>query len=599
MSLPPKSMFKIMRMRPRAQWRTTVGCEFHSQSVHFVLPTMCCLIRVICDLFSRIYCVIILLSLCEATTCSLVPYACTVASTRSSSDVERSPTSTMSVVEEMKNRLSSLERRLRAVEQPVWQISTKEEDWEVCAKGPCKCIPEIKSVSCWRYDLSDLPATQLIPADVLKLDLGSNRLSALHRDTFKNMTRLHHLDLSSNLIEHLAPNLLLPLHGVANVRLSNNLLKEIHQNQFFGLRNLRILDLSWNKLRTLPEGLFLSNSLLALLDLSSNRISLLSANAFRGLGKLEELLLGKNRLAGLPALILRDMSNLRRLALEENRLKELPVGIFEDVTSLKELDMRDNRLAEIPKGLLSTLVQLKTLELSSNKISSIDVRAFNGMIALRELRLGHNHIKYLPSGLFNNSVSLERLILYGNRMEILARGVFRGLSNLTSLFLQSNRLKVLQSGVFDDTPNLQKLQLESNELSFLPAGSMDAIFTIQQVRLNRNPWHCDCRAFYVASWLRRRLANFANLTNPSQIQQALTMTGNWSIWEFGAGATCRGPGILGGQPVLRLTFHELCEGQWASMKGIIPRIPLDIVAPSITSRTVGKNTILVRVIKST
>lgn len=99
------------------------------------------------------------------------------------------PTSTF---QEMKDRLSSLERRLRAVEQPgkslaistgghaggerkrihalaVWQISSREEDWEVCVEGPCKCIPEVKSVSCWRYDLLDLPRTQLIPADVLRL----------------------------------------------------------------------------------------------------------------------------------------------------------------------------------------------------------------------------------------------------------------------------------------------------------------------------------------------------------------------------------------------------------------------------------------------
>lgn len=124
-------------------------------------------------------------------------------------------------------------------------------------------------------------------------------------------------------------------------------------------------------------------------------------------------------------------------------------------------------------------------------------------------------------------------------------------------------------------------QLESNDLSFLPAGSLDAISMIQQIRLSRNPWHCDCRASYIASWLRRRFASFANLTNPLQIQQALILTGNWSIWEFGAGATCRGPGILGGQSLLRLTFHELCEGQWASMKGIIPRLPLDVIAPSV------------------
>jgi len=125
---------------------------------------------------------------------------------------------------------------------------------------------------------------------------------------------------------------------------------------------------------------------------------------------------------------------------------------------------------------------------------------------------------------------------------------------------------------------------------------MDALFAIQQVRLDQNPWHCDCRASYVASWLRRRFASFANLTSMMQMRKALILTSNWSVWEFGAGATCSGPGALGGQPLLRLTFHELCEGQWASMRGIIPRLPLN--ASSVTSRTTGKDTVLVRIAES-
>lgn len=254
------------------------------------------------------------------------------------------------------------------------------------------------------------------------------------------------------------------------------------------------------------------------------------------------------------------------------------------------------------------------------------------MTALRELRLGYNHIKHLPSRLFGSSTSLERLVLYGNRIEVLARGIFRGLSNLTSLYLQSNRLRLLHPGIFNDTPNLRKLwvnatqrlyirraapivhasniyklrlllciervlcrvylrQLESNDLSSLPVGSMDAVFAIRQVRLRQNPWYCDCRASYIANWLRRRFASFANLTDPLQIQRALSVTDNWNIWEFGAGAICTGPGALGGQPLLRLTFHELCEGQWASMKGIVPRLPLDVITPSAAR----KDTILVQI----
>ncbi|XP_043789074.1 slit homolog 1 protein-like isoform X4 [Apis laboriosa] len=426
------------------------------------------------------------------------------------------------ILEEFESRLSRLERRLRAIEQPVWQMSSAEGDWEICAEGPCRCQPEIKLVSCWRQDLLDLPAAQLVPRDVLKLDLAGNRLTTLHRDTFLDMTRLNHLDASSN------------------------------------------------KLRNLPESLFLSTTLLVLLDLSCNRISSFLPGVFHGLTMLEELLLGKNRLSVLPVDLFKDLTNLKYLGLEENRLRELPDELFRMQTSLRELNFRSNQLSEISARLLAPLEQLNSLEMSNNKIARINPTAFQGLIALKELQLGHNRLRNLTPGLFSMSASLERLVLYANGIENLLRGTFQGLSNLTSLFLHSNHLRIMHPELFQDTPNLRKLrQLESNYLSSLPPRILDAVELIEQLRLARNPWHCDCAASYLATWLQRMYLTRVNDTNSSE---------NLGIWEFGAGAVCRGPGTLGGRLLLRLTFHELCEGQWASMKGLVPRLPIDLIS---------------------
>lgn len=44
---------------------------------------------------------------------------------------------------------------------------------------------------------------------------------------------------------------------------------------------------------------------------------------------------------------------------------------------------------------------------------------------------------------------------------------------------------------------------------------------------------------------------------------------------------CRGPSILGGHSISLLRFDNLCDGQWASMVKLSPRLPIrkQIIGP--------------------
>lgn len=42
------------------------------------------------------------------------------------------------------------------------------------------------------------------------------------------------------------------------------------------------------------------------------------------------------------------------------------------------------------------------------------------------------------------------------------------------------------------------------------------------------------------------------------------------IWD--AQPTCRGPGGLGGATLQEMNFDSLCDGQWASMLNLAPRV---------------------------
>lgn len=112
-------------------------------------------------------------------------------------------------------------------------------------------------------------------------------------------------------------------------------------------------------------------------------------------------------------------------------------------------------------------------------------------------------------------------------------------------------------------------------MNYLPARFMDYTPMIQQLRLARNPWHCDCASSYLAVWLQQRRYRLLRANATADSIAPTFPSNSTAYWEFAAGAICRGPGNFGGKLLVQLTFHELCEGSWASMRGLAPRIPME------------------------
>lgn len=95
-------------------------------------------------------------------------------------------------------------------------------------------------------------------------------------------------------------------------------------------------------------------------------------------------------------------------------------------------------------------------------------------------------------------------------------------------------------------------RIDSNKLMYLPHGALHGLDKLVAVKLDKNPWHCDCRALYLARWIREFVVK---------------------LWD-GQQPMCRGPGDLGGHEVGLLRYDDLCDGQWASMLSLSPRLPV-------------------------
>ncbi|GLV37748.1 uncharacterized protein CBL_06551 [Carabus blaptoides fortunei] len=419
--------------------------------------------------------------------------------------------------------LIKLERRLRSLEQPVWTTHIGNDRWIRCAAGSCKCRPETKSVSCWHAQMSVLPANQIIPHDIINIDLAINQLTTLNKGAFHGLTHLTELDLFDNRIDFLPEPIFEDLDSLSNLRLHKNSLDELSKDIFLKLRNLKSLDLSQNSIKSLSGGLFRGNMKINIIHLSRNKVMDLSEDVFADLSMLEDLDMTTNKLKYLKKNIFKDLISLKRLKLAENLIIDIEMGVFDNLISLEYLTLRKNKLMTIPRDLFKDLHHLLVLDLSSNRILNMQGSEFFNLHKLTELHLEQNDIDEIPMNLFNETKNLQKLFLFSNNLEHLHSYSFEGLDNLTSLLLNNNMLKTIDENTFFPTPKLQKLHLDSNRFQYLPAKALDNLLELVNIKLAKNPWHCDCAALYLATWLKQNRDK---------------------VWE--SQPTCRGPGSLGG-----------------------------------------------------
>ncbi|XP_042217430.1 carboxypeptidase N subunit 2-like [Homarus americanus] len=456
----------------------------------------------------------------------------------------------MAKLEILVRQVEDLQRDVMSLFQPVWPVNPGPQRWSMCAEGPCSCTLETRFVSCWRLELLyHVPRKQQIPVDTRSLDLGMNRLKFLHKDSFNSLTELVELDLNDNQLELLPNSLFYDLENLRHLKLQKNRLLYLTSDIFQDARSLRTIDLSFNVLEGLPEPVFKKLYNLYLLNLATNAITHLKEEIFFDLESLEDLDLSENKLQELPQLVFYKLKSLKLLKMNHNELTRLPYGVFSNLFNLKELYMHNNYIESLPTGVFRDLHNLTFLEITSNRIVQVNYKDFLSMGNLRSLFLGQNLISHIQNKTFVGTPKLEKLYLFSNKIESVELAAFSGLNSLSWLLMNNNLLRQLPRAIFRRTPSLRRLQIDSNKFMKLPEGLLDELKRVEQVKLSMNPWHCDCFILYLTGWLHR---------NPDK------------IWD--RQPKCRGPGDLGGKPVIEMTFNSVCDGQWASMTKIQGRV---------------------------
>ncbi|KAH9514924.1 hypothetical protein Btru_021378 [Bulinus truncatus] len=337
----------------------------------------------------------------------------------------------------------------------------------------CQCTSEYY-VYCQSSDIGDDQLASVVsgvsPSAVL-LDLSSNRLTRIERETFRSLTKLEYLNLASNRITDISDGAFVGLSELEELNLRGNNMRTLGNASFQGLASLKDLHLGGNVITSLPTGVFLSLSTLEKLHLQRNVISDLLPRTFLGLERLQRLNLSQNLLKTISGHTFSGLASLKRLSLTDNLITDFSVDAFKGLVSLEELLLQDNEISSLIFMFGNDFsFSLSAVSLSGNSIASVPSHVFPNNVYLKRIDLSLNSIRHIGGQSFIN-LYLEALYLHGNNLTEVSREMLDGAKRISELNLSRNRIADVSTGAFDSfRETLLNLDLHSNQLTSVHQG---------------------------------------------------------------------------------------------------------------------------------
>lgn len=307
-----------------------------------------------------------------------------------------------------------------------------------------------------------------------------SNITVLEIDLFAGLHNLEYIDLSRNEIKRTEHGLFARLGLLTHLNISRNAIDDIPRFTFADLENLEVLDISYNRLRAIPF------------------------QVFGPMGKLQYLDISHNQIASFLDYYFNPNRHLKQLFLNNNNLVKITSNALVNLKDLEVLDVSSNRLDYIPKSLFDNFDELRSLNLSYNQFENLTHECFKNLKNLQWINLGGNRLRALPPTLFQHNENLSTIYLERTEISVIQNTNFQGLDKLQRLYIRHNEfLREIEPFVFQDTPSITHLDISANAMTFLPL-SLEMLDKLQELRIGNNPWACDCRMEWFASWAERR-----------------------------------------------------------------------------------------------
>ncbi|KAJ9599461.1 hypothetical protein L9F63_010076, partial [Diploptera punctata] len=417
-----------------------------------------------------------------------------------------------------------------------------------------------------------------LPADIF-LDVPSLEMLDL-RDNANNLTNLRILNLWSNKLENLTRETFTGLHSVESLELSLNKLSTLPHDVFAEMPNIKQIGLNGNIFKTLPGELFSYLSHLKKIKLNNNiDLGVLPSGLLANLTDLEEIYLNGCGLASLPEDIFWGSPQIKNLSLQYNELITLPDKLFRDSSEMVFLNLGYNQLEELPDLLFMNVRNLKVLNLEYNHLTNITKNLFMNMGELLELNMGNNRLHYIDRLAFAKLPHLRKLDFSNNQLTM-QDDVFHDYSvlkecvnieemnlahnNITEIFadwtvltilrnlnLGHNNIKSLSEKELHFISSLVTVDVTYNKISAIrlygqvhpsiyTAGNSYSPPVKRIFKLEGNPIICDCQIYQLLRYLKLKM--------DPEVR---------ALYELEAGnLNCAGPNYLTGISVNELMIEK-------------------------------------------
>lgn len=375
-------------------------------------------------------------------------------------------------------------------------------------------------------DLSGCSLSHLLPTMFKKLttvtyvNLASNNISDIPKETFAPLLDLGDLDLSDNKVSQLSSDMFKNNSEINSLTMRNNPLSSLRGVQ---IESLQILDLSLCKFTIIDMDTFVGFPNMRDLNLSANAITSINSNAFKKMTKLQNLDLSNNKLIGpLSDDIFVKNVQLETLKLANNpQMKRFPeTGFKEEFSEIYFLDASRCGLTHLEEDNLKRLDHLRRLYLSGNEIQYIKPGVLSPKIIF--LDLSGNKIAHLDQVSFPSGSSLRTLYLSGNPIKKISPANFVNTARLKSLHLNSCELKQL----WDTTETalrplkfLSYLNIANNKIKSLSPKDLNYIEHVQTLVLSGNPLTCNDDMKKLVTLLTEREVASSDATQMKQFEE--------------------------------------------------------------------------------